>query len=230
LVPFAAAPSLAVVDLPLRAMLTKLGQQANNAVGVISARGLNQLTVDFGNEIILAGNYGMEIRYPDGSCEIQPQAQQAQPEITAAYNGLQKSIGNIPGIIVENHGLTLCVHKHLVKDTEMVKSIEGTCKQLPKQYEFLKVRTLTTSYEVLPQFVWDKSYALSCIQKHLFGEDFEHLYLFAGDSEYDEPGFNWINQHDGISIRVGSDAAPTVAKFVLDTPEFLQQLIRELAA
>ena len=229
LVPFVDEPSMAVVDAGLKTLMTRLSMKPNTRTGVISARGLAQLFADFGREhLLLAGNYGLEICYPDGYCEVQPGALQAESEVLSLYTTLQKKFEQTPGFILENHGLSLCLHTDSINE-DKCQDVYELMSRLQRNYSGLKVRPLATSYEVLPQMVWDKSYALSCIQKHLFGENYDRLYLFAGDSEYDEPGFNWVNRHGGISIRIGPAGVPTAAHFVLGSPHLLHEFIRKLA-
>lgn len=229
LVPIIYEPAMAVVDAGLKTLMTRLSMKPNTRTGVISARGLAQLFADFGREhLILAGNYGLEICYPDGYCEVQPGALKAESEILSLYTTLQKTFAQTPGLIIENHGFSLCLHTDPADEVKY-EDVHEVMSRLQRNYNGLKVRQLPTSYEVLPQMVWDKSYALSCIQKHLFGENYDRLYLFAGDSEYDEPGFNWVNRHGGISIRIGSAGVPTAAHFVLDSPHPLHEFIRKLA-
>ncbi len=46
--------------------------------------------------------------------------------------------------------------------------------------------------------------------------------LYIGDSASDEPAFEWVNNHQGISVRVGKDAK-SIAQFEINTPKEVEE-------
>ena len=80
IVPYANRPEEATVDGKLRGLIADLCSGSGINVAIISARSTAQLRGDFDSlGAILAGNYGLEVLFPDGKELIQPQAVKAVP-------------------------------------------------------------------------------------------------------------------------------------------------------
>lgn len=235
LVPYADRPEEARVTPDLRELIAHLAEQPGFQVAVISARSVAQLAGDFkAKRLILAGNYGVEVQFPDGRLCIQPQALDAVPALKACRDQLFVSIDKNAGAILEDHGYSLCLHWHNVPISRReelhtaVGAIEDRCPHLA-------FRRLQTSYEVLPDFPWNKGLALAFIDENLRPSAqilkppeakpvTESVYFFAGDSHADMPAFRWINEHGGISVRVGRDEC-LGAQFRLNEPADLLRLL-----
>lgn len=228
LVPYAHRPEEARVDDDLRKLIADLSACKGISVAIISARSAAQLRGDFdGAGAILAGNYGMEIAFPDGTLCIEPQALNAVPSLKTARDELSEKLDFSTGPILEDHGYSLCLHWHNVplSNREAVHAaVFGTADLFPQ----LKFRTLPTSYEILPNMAWDKASGLSFIDSNLGGDSGARMRFFAGDTAHDAPGFEWANRNGGISVLVGKHEN-LGALHTLQTPADLHSLIEYIA-
>lgn len=228
IVPYADRPEEAVVDEKLRSLLEDVSAAVGIDVAIISARSSAQLRGDFdGVGAILAGNYGMEVNFPDGKECILPAALDMVPMLKTARDELFERIDTHMGAILEDHGYSLCLHWHQVppkKRDELHSVVKTTSEQFPG----LIFKQMPTSYEVFPGFAWDKGNALEFIASNLNVGSDQRFYFFAGDTTSDTPAFEWIDKHGGISIRVGPDEN-LGAQHRLDSPEDLHAVLEYVA-
>jgi trehalose 6-phosphate phosphatase len=229
IVPYANRPEEAIVTPKLKALIADLCARRGMRVAIVSARSAAQLQGDFDSVgAILAGNYGMEVVLTDGTECIQPYALNAVPDLKTARDELAELIDFAEGAILEDHGYSLCLHWHNValSNRDAVHSaVLSTADRLPQ----LKFRRLPTSYEVLPNIPWDKGLGLSFIDSVAGGKsDSRHLF-FAGDTDADSPGFEYVNGRGGISVRVGPSSDFLRARFQVDTPEDLHAVLEYIA-
>lgn len=228
LVSYSDRPEEAVMTESMRNIINDLAALPEVSVAVISARDIARLKTDsLSREVILAGNYGMEILFADGQLDIHPLARRVAPLLKQAYIQLIQLTENIKGLILENATYSLCLHWHMVPE-EKREGLHKSLKQFQTQLDpELYMRTLPTSYEFLPNMDWDKSHALQEITGRLKLSADNCLNLYIGDTQSDEPAFIWANKYRGVSIKVGSNVK-TNAQHMLPGPEnvahFLQQL------
>lgn len=228
LVPICTDETAAVMPLEVKVLLRKLALSQNMHVGVLSARGLNRLSLDFaGDGLILSGNYGLEVLFPDERSFVHPLAQEARNSLSAIKERIQAGVHRDAASNLEDHGLSLCLHWRFTPP-EHQKSIHDLIEKLQAETTDLHFRALPTSYEVLPQIFWNKGYGLAKLIEMLEFTFADVLVIYAGDSEFDEPAFAWTNEHNGISVRVGR-AEKTEAQYQLEDPSRLIELIRELS-
>jgi trehalose 6-phosphate phosphatase len=224
LVPYADRPEEAQVTPELREVLHKLAAEPGVYVAIVSARSVAQLRADFdSSKIILAGNYGVEVMLPDGRFLVQPQAVDAVPSLKAVRDDLFTRIDRRCGAILEDHGYSLCLHWHRVPLSQR-EQLHDAVRQVADLYPSVRFRTLPTSYEVLPDFAWDKGMALASIDSYL---ETDASFFFAGDSHADTPAFRWIDEHDGVSVRVGLPER-LGAQFTVPEPAALHGLLAYL--
>ena len=53
------------------------------------------------------------------------------------------------------------------------------------------------------------------------------LILYIGDSDSDEPAFAWVNNHQGITVRVGQSTEST-AQFSVKSPKEVREILKLL--
>ncbi len=226
LVPYAERPEEAVVDEPLRQLLRDVSLIEDTFVAVVSARSLAQLKLDFGgiDNIILAGNYGMEILYPDGEAIISSEATLLRPQLRAAVQTIAPLANKLTNCILEDHGLSACLHFQHSPDYELPK-VHAVAADISTQFESLQVRRQPTSYEFLPKFSHGKGDALAAIEAAVLGLEHSRPVFFAGDTEGDESAFAWVNARSGVSVKVGKHVEPSCAQFQLAAPPDLRQVL-----
>jgi trehalose 6-phosphate phosphatase len=231
LVPYAETPEKAVMLEQTREVLISLSKLPNIAVALVSARGNARLKEDIDvQKVILAGNYGMEIRLQNGQEWVAPGALKAVPELRQLQAELVSISKRFQGVILQDEYYSFCLHWHLVP-LEQREALHQALEQLKPKLETVYIRDLPTSYEFLPNMPWSKSDALEIIASHLPKLEEDSLCLFIGDSEQDESAFEWANARGGSSVKVGPSNTQTKAQHSLEEPLdatlFLQQLLHE---
>lgn len=226
-VPYAERPEDAKVDAALYSLLRDLAEQPHTTVCVVSARSLNWLRADFPDtKLVLAGNYGLEIAYPNGERLVHPGAVDLEPELEKVRDILAPLISSPYNAILEDHGLSLCLHWHTVPP-EHRQNLFDIVEQITvvSALHHLQCRTMPTSWEFVPKVNWTKGDAMQSIDARL-GPG-ERTYIFGGDTSGDEAAYAWVNKRKGISIKVGA-ADDTAARFVLATPFDLRAVLEKI--
>jgi len=227
LVPYSPTPELAFLPPLTKRVLCDIVDQNQGQIAIISARGLKGLQQEFDpDKEILAGNYGMEISFPDGRNFLHPAASSALPQIEALTEELTKIVGQFPQLILDNHIYSLCLHYHLVAPHQQ-SHIATLVSNLKKRFSDLRWRDLPTSYEILPAVDWDKGKAIQQIAQELNFKARDFLHIVFGDSEADEPMYAWINEHGGMSFNVG-EREESQAQGSLDTPDDVYNFLRNM--
>jgi len=223
---FKTAPALIGLDRDgTLSSLTELS--ADTFVAVVSARSLQQLEIDFGDvkKIILAGNYGMEIKYPGGVALIAEGVRENRAQMRAAVQRITALSAPIANCIVEDHGLSACLHFKITPadHLEQVHQLADKIKTDPA-FDQIWVRRQPTSYEFLPAISHGKGDALRAIENTLLGSEHKRPVFFAGDSEGDESAFAWVNTRAGVSVKIGAlSLEKSWAQFQLPSPNHLRQ-------
>lgn len=240
LVPYADRPEKAIPEPRLISTLFKLAAMPQVTIAVVSARSVALLQADFGDkQLILAGNYGLEIFFPGdisgAGALVKGPTMIVQNEAARVVSQLKQVRDNLawlaePGrdAILEDHGLSLCLHWHTVPQSAL-SELHDAVNATKNQFAQLMFRRLPTSYEVLPGFPWDKSCALDILEEKLILRRDRCFYLFAGDSPADEPAFVWVNKRHGVSIKVGKGAFLSCANYFLPDPATFADLLEKLS-
>lgn len=205
LVPYADHPDEALLDECVKLQLEKLSLLPNVTVSIISARSIAQLGRDMlgsADRMILAGNYGLEISFPDHSEFLHPDAIRLKKTLRKLKIELFKKLPQLGSVIIEDHGLSLCVHYHRCEGLER-RDIITAVSAFAKLYPDLTFINLPTSFEIMPANNWNKGSALDIIESKIGFDDEPWKLLYFGDSVSDEPAFQWINNRGGISVRIG---------------------------
>lgn len=225
LTPISPDPRNSEIEPPIKEAIKELNSIDGIQVAILSARGLQDLRRDFpSSEIILSGNYGLEIQGPNGESFFHPLAIQARPILKKAKEDLSKAFSAAEiGVILEDHEFSVCIHWHKTKieERETLDRIINNCR---KSYPSLTFNALPTSYEISTVANWNKSNGLDKTLELAGFTKEETFLLYAGDSGPDEPAYDWINSHGaGISIHIGESKSR--ARFSLAHPSVLHELI-----
>lgn len=230
LAPFTVDPAASRVPPETVQALEKLANMPDVHIAIVSARSIPFLKGDFGDApLTLAGNYGMEILYSDAKDRLLKVEEHHRESIAALREKLREIILPAARTILEDHELTICLHTHLTPP-DMMPDIESEVEQAFKEIPHLRIRRLATSIEFMPDFDWHKGMGLADVAEHfgLTGNNIdETFFMFAGDSEADEPGFNYVLNRGGIAVRVGKHWMGK-PDYLCDNPENTHELIERL--
>lgn len=230
LAPFTVDPAASRVPPETVQALKTLAQMPNVHIAIVSARPIPFLKNDFGDApLTLAGNYGMEILYAEENERHIQVGDHHRESIAALRDKLRQIVTPAARTILEDHELTICLHYHLTP-SDMMAEIEAEVEAAFNQVPHLRRRRLQTSIEFMPDFDWHKGLGLANVAEHyeLTNSTIdETFFMFAGDSEADEPGFEYVQNRGGIAVRVGKHWMGR-PDYLCDNPENTHELIERL--
>ena len=225
--PIVARPEDALMPPGVRRSLAALVGHPRYIVGIVSGRSLDDLAGRAGIPgIILAGNHGMEIRGP-GLEFTHDGAVAARETLGEVKNRLADALAAIPGIIVEDKGLTLTVH-YRATPASLTDDVDAIVSEVAKplvENGDLRLTRGKMVIEVRPNIPWDKGKAIERIRAE-FGDSPYPVYF--GDDRTDEDGFRMVQAMGGLAVFVGESREGTVALHQLDSPEEVADTLRLL--
>jgi trehalose-phosphatase len=233
LTPIVSRPEEAILSPETREKLSVLAKKPDFSVGIISGRSLSEIRAMVGIAgIYYAGNHGLEIEGPDFKL-INPAAKAARVEIRNLAREFSAKLGSIPGVIVEDKGLTLSIHYRLVREAEENKVAEIFRQLTSPLLGEGKIRVTSGKkvWEVRPPVDWHKGKAAEAIIRKLKAvlKQEQLLTLYLGDDITDEDAFRVIHRPQGWSIFVGGENPSSSAEYFLNsTAEVLTLLSRML--
>ena len=220
LAPVVNDPTLASIPPETLRTLTSLAGLEKVSLAIISGRALADLKARVGlPNLIYAGNHGLEISGP-GMYYLQPTAAKRVQALSELSADLQRSLQHIPGVQVENKGLSASVHYRrapadkLREIYQVINSVVSGSRGLFQMSPGLQV------YEIRPRVTWHKGKAVSWIRETWAKRD--ALAMYVGDDVTDEDAF--LALPEGITISVGS-ARQTSARYYLEDQSSLQAFL-----
>jgi trehalose-phosphatase len=214
LTPIVDDPGRALLQTPTREVIESMAQQGGVDVAIISGRALKDLQRLVGIPgLLYAGNHGMEIKGPALNF-IEPTANVASAAMHELGLELAELLAHIPGVFVEDKGLTLSIHHRRVApvDAEEVwRTVLGAVERVSDRFH---VTPGAKVYEVRPLVRWNKGAAVTWIREQLRIPD--TLVIYIGDDFTDEDAFAALSRI-AVTVRVG-DSATTAAHYLLPSP------------
>lgn len=213
-----------------RPALHALAARPDTEIALISGRSLQDLKRRVQMpDVYYAGNHGIEIHGPDLD-DVVSAAIDLVPRVQRCFAALEKSVGAIPGIFLENKELSLSVHYRMVDDPAEQTRIEDSVRRVfNEDGNGLRLTTGKRVLEVRPDIDWHKGKALLYIIdeiEQLRGA--RMLPMFVGDDVTDEDGFAALPA-DGAGVLVGSANAQTAARCYVRSPAETVQMLEMLA-
>ncbi len=231
LTPIAARPEDALMPDEARERLAALASHRRCIAGIVSGRSLADLAVLANIEgLIHAGNHGMEIRGP-GLDFTHPQAIAAREILVRVQATLSNALAHVPGVLVEDKGLTLSVHYRATPGS-LASGVDDIVAATSEPYVESRQLLLTRGkmvVEVRPAIAWDKGKAIEKIHRHSLqsGNPENGLFpVYFGDDRTDEDGFRAVQKLGGLAVFVGEPRQGTVALHQLDSPEEVSETMR----
>jgi trehalose 6-phosphate phosphatase len=232
LTPIVPHPDAARLSPTMQTVLRALCTHPRYRVGIVSGRALADLQALLtGNGFYLAGNHGLEIEGPEGRY-LYPEAQALRPRIHALTQALRCDLAGIPGVLIEDKGVTLSVHyrrvpaAHVPMLKERVRVRAGPAVEA----KMLTIRTGKAILEVRPHVPWDKGEAVRWIVERLRQEKpiVNVLALYLGDDETDEDAFRVLTS-TGIGIVVGGGRDDSAAAYYVESVEEVERFLTILS-
>jgi len=223
LTPIVSSPDEAHLSEKMRKILEKFSKKFFTVI--ISGRMIKELKrlINIGN-IIYAGIHGLEIEGKDFHF-IFPKAKKLKPIISQIKEKFIKTLGNIPGIFIEDKKLSIALHYRQV-DEKFFKIIEKEVERCIKNNKELRIILGKKVFEIIPAG-WNKAFAVGWILDKL-GFSSKKGIVYFGDNTTDEDVFYFLRTK-GVGVLVSKKVKKSGAQFYLQEPSELEKLLDRLA-
>jgi trehalose 6-phosphate phosphatase len=217
LAPIVERPKEAIFPSRAKTALESLLRIPRYRVSIISGRAVEDVAAMVGLEdMIYAGNHGLEILYPGGHW-VHPEAARLRPKLAEVVQGLAQELGHIPGLLIEDKGVTVSVHYRLVVADLQEEIMPRVRKVLHPFAPYFKLTEGKKVLEVRPKISFHKGTVIYSIT-HLLNAKEADVIIYIGDDETDEDAFAALKPED-IGIKVGESTFSQASYFVRDTEE-----------
>ncbi|WP_130803759.1 trehalose-phosphatase [Acinetobacter ihumii] len=195
-------------------------QQNQGVVSVVTGRDLASAQRLLSSlELPIAALHGQEI-YIDAHTHL---SQQVDTDLfQSIYRYLAAEIEPYPDLSLENKINTVALHYR--KCPELQPIAHELTQKINDQFPQLKRIDGKYVYELAAHHI-NKATAIDQIVSQL--DLHHHLLIFIGDDRTDEDGFAYVNQHHGISIKVGS--GQSIAQYRLEHIQQVTEFLKDLS-
>ncbi|MEM5342362.1 trehalose-phosphatase [Paraburkholderia azotifigens] len=222
LVDLAPTPDGVLVQPEAIVLLAELRRLTNGAVAIVSGRGIDSIDQFLGMpDLPIAGLHGAERRDANGDTQ---RVGFNDERLLRMEQILADVVNANPGMLLEIKGAALALHYRNAPDREPVA--RGATTRLVADYpDAYVLQPGKMVYEIKPKDV-DKGRALRAFldEPPFTGR----TPIFAGDDLTDEKGFAVVNDHGGLSIKVGG--GDTIARSRIGSVNALLAWLSEIVA
>ncbi|WP_250526056.1 trehalose-phosphatase [Caballeronia sp. GAWG2-1] len=221
LVELASTPDGIFVPRSVPDILAALRRATNNAVAVVSGRGIDNIDSFLQMpDLPVAGMHGAERRDSNGDVQ---RIGFNDERLLRMEHALEGVVSANPGMLLEIKGAALALHYRNAPDREL--AARAATERLVAQYaDAYVLQPGKMVYEIKPKDV-DKGRA---VRAYMSEPPFTgRKPVFIGDDLTDEKGFAVVNEFDGLSIKVGP--GDTVARARIESVELLLDWLQVIA-
>lgn len=221
LVELASTPDGIFVPRSVPDILASLRRATNNAVAVVSGRGIDNIDSFLQiPDLPVAGMHGAERRDANGDVQ---RIGFHDERLLRMEHVLEGVVSANPGMLLEIKGAALALHYRNAPERE--PAARAATERLVAEYaDAYVLQPGKMVYEIKPRGV-DKGRALRAFMEEppFTGRK----PVFIGDDLTDEKGFAVVNEFDGLSIKVGP--GDTVARARIESVELLLDWLQVIA-
>lgn len=226
---FAPAPDIILPDPALISLLSRLVETEKYLTAVISGRSLLHLRELLPMKgLLLAGTYGLEMQFPDGSLVTALDYGQVRPLMEKLLPKWQALLDGQVGFFLEDKGWSLAMHARFaaIEDARRVlDSARGEIDQLSAGEGFA-VEHRARFLEITPVEANKRRSVETILSRYTPAKA---LPIYMGDDLNDEEAFDAILTAGGVCLRVSKEPVPTRAQHRLSGPREVRQLLNKLA-
>ncbi len=223
LAPLVAEPDRAQLPAAALDLLRRLQAAPGVTLAIVSGRSLPDLAARVPlADAIFAGNHGLEIRGLGLDGE-RCQATALKPRLHALALRLESALALVPGIRIENKGLSATVHLRNVSEDSRAQIIREVGR-IGAMDEAFRVQLGHQVAELIPDIGWNKGTALKQILGRMGIPGSAAFY--AGDDTTDESVF--LTLPTAVTVSVGADWI-TAARWMARDPGDVCGLLERLA-
>ena len=226
LTPIVSRPELALCPPEVKRLLEELRDFPHVDLAVISGRALEDIRERVGiSRITYIGNHGLSIQNPVGvhKKRLSPLRQE---EFNKIRQAVEKSLGSIRGILLEDKGLILAVHYRNVARESIGRIHQVLEKIIERWKEGWQITSGKMVLEIRPRVEFDKGKVVQEILKAFSREGF--LPIFLGDDRTDEDAFRVVKKR-GITAHVGPGGDDSEAEYYLKDPSEVETFLCRFA-
>ncbi len=226
LAPIASRPEDAQLAPATREVLARLAARPDTDVAVVSGRALEDVRERVGlADLYYAGNHGLEIEGP-GLQHISAEAVSARPYLERCIAVLDRAVFDVPGVILEDKGITLSVHYRLVTSEAEAERIRTAVLEACAGIEQLRATEGKRVVEVRPNVEWDKGRATQFLLDALELSELRQVpVIFIGDDRTDEDAFSALRgRGDGVLVADGAVPDTAATSFLRSVDEVVELL------
>jgi trehalose-phosphatase len=214
---------MAAIPQETLSTLHELANMERLQIAILSGRSLEDLAARAPLRCILAGNHGLEIQ-AEGVSFVHRNAAVLRPAISCACADLAEAVRTVPGVIVEDKGLSATVH-YRQAPADLREWVRATVQMVVRRYgQRIRVKPALLALELRPAVRWDKGSALKLLLQRVGGK--RRSVVCAGDDVGDEAMFR-AAPPDSVSIQVGG-RSPTAARYHVSGPGELREFLETL--
>ncbi len=206
--PIAEHPSLALLSAEVRDALERCAARDDIDIAIVSGRALEDVRKLVGlDEVVYAGNHGLEIQGPGIRFEHDDLAHYAD-RLDRLADELEQHC--IPGAWVEPKGASLTFHYREADETQHERLAANATAMI--RAAGFQPRSALAAVEARPPIGWDKGHAVLHVLRARYGPSWSESVrpIYAGDDETDEDAFR-VLAGLGRTFRVGSPDRSTAA-------------------
>jgi trehalose 6-phosphate phosphatase len=210
-------------------LMASLVQRNGTSVAAMSGQDRSELHARLGIAgVIYLGNHGLEISGP-GHIFIEPSASAKSAELKELGGLLHAKLQDIPGVVVEDKGLSLNVQFSQVAG-ENVEQVRRTVHAVLATSDHpFHLTSGDAAFEIRPRVYWNKGDAVAWVKEQIGHPDV--LVVYIDDNRTGDNPSALV--YDAIVIKVGAHAEPG-AEYEVEGPpqviDFLNWLDRFLQA
>jgi trehalose 6-phosphate phosphatase len=224
---FAPNPDVVSPDADLISLLTRLAQQPDLHLAVISGRRISHIrSLVPVPGIWLGGTYGIELLTPAGERQDRLDYSRIRPPLEALKPAWQKLITRQPQIYLEDKGWSMALHARYASDEE-ANRILASARKLAEPAAAGELHLLGNRkfLEIAPRAI-DKGETM----RYLMEVDpfLSARPVYVGDDDRDERAFAAVAELGGIGILVAAQDQPSTARCRLESPQAVRQWLREM--
>jgi trehalose 6-phosphate phosphatase len=225
LTPIVSRPELAVLREATREVLRRLAARAT--VAVVSGRALADVRALVGlDELVYAGNHGLEIRGPDGTALSREIGAEFVEDVGRIRDVLAEKVAVVRGAWVEDKTHSLSVHYRQVAD-ERAGDVEAVVDRALSGFPRLRKHYGKKVIEIRPRIEWDKGRAVLWLLEALRLRGDGVLPIYFGDDVTDEDAFRALAER-GMGVLVSETPRPSAATLRLRDPEEVRAFLEAL--
>lgn len=232
LAPIAEDPGQARIPARVKTVLERIAQSPGVVMAVLSGRALEDIRRRVGIAgIVYAGNHGLEITGP-GWAWAAEEAQQARDIVAACCRRLRLRLRRVPGVVIEEKGLTASVHYRQTPFRRVEEVSRATFEEATRAPAgTLVVRQGKLVWEILPDVSQDKGMAARWIVRRIYGQAWERRIgvVYIGDDRTDEDAFRALAD-TAITVKVGPGTYPTAAHYSVRNVDEVYEFLQVIAA